>query len=415
MVGSLIVAAALLQTPPQRASALLDAGVELSNRGRFHEAADKFVQALALDPNLAEAHYLLGLVRQQDGRADRAIQSFRAALKINPRYGEAQARVCELDAASAIDTAASDCRRAIQLNPNDPEPHFHLGVIQAKLANPDAAIQEFKTVLKLDPKFRGVKLELARVYLDSQNTDQAVPLLHEIAVTDSSARFLLGSALARKGDCAAAVPMLESAEETSQKHYILAGCYKKMNRATGAEAALAKVKQLREGADARMQAKHLAAVAHQKSQAGELDSAISNYRAALDLVQDPTIAIDLAVALLKKGEPEQVADLLAAQADPLARYQVALAYAKLGRLNDAITTLQLALREKPDFVEAWYQLGVASLAQGNPVEAERALSTATQLRPDEPAIRVAWAESLAKLGKTGQATAQRNLAARQPK
>ena len=49
-------AAALAQSPAQQASKLVDIGVELSNRGRFHEAADKFVQALALDPDLAEAH-----------------------------------------------------------------------------------------------------------------------------------------------------------------------------------------------------------------------------------------------------------------------------------------------------------------------------------------------------------------------
>ena len=60
----LLLAAALLQSPAQQASALVDAGVQLANLGRFNEAADKFVQALALDSSLSEAHYLLGLCRQ---------------------------------------------------------------------------------------------------------------------------------------------------------------------------------------------------------------------------------------------------------------------------------------------------------------------------------------------------------------
>ena len=47
-------------------------------------------------------------------------------------------------------------------------------------------------------------------------------------------------------------------------------------------------------------------MAHQKAAAGEMEEAISGYRAALDLVGDPTIAIDLAVALLKNGQPEEV-------------------------------------------------------------------------------------------------------------
>jgi tetratricopeptide (TPR) repeat protein len=419
----LILAAALLQSPGQRAAALVDAGIELSHAGRFSEAADKFVHALALDPNIAEAHYLLGLIRQQDGRTDAALQSFRAALKINPRYAAAQARLCELDTIFAraretgYDKTLISCRRAVQLDPGDPEPHFHIGWIEAKLGNHAAAIQEFTTVLRLDPKFSRVRFELAMAYLDSKDIDRAIPLLKEVVAAEpenGSARFQLGAALAKKEDCDGAIPLLESASESSQKHYLLAGCFKKMNREAEAASEYAKVKESREGAEASMQAKYLAALAHQKAAAGELDRAIADYRAALALVTDPTISIDLAVALLKKGEAQEVVRMLGAESDPLARYQVALAYSKLGRPDDARLALELAVREKPGFVEAWYQLGVNALALAKYEEAERALGTAVRLRPDESAIRLAWAEALQKLGKAQEARAQRQLAAKLP-
>ena len=421
MLPHLILAAALLQSPVQRAAALVDAGIELSHAGRFNQAADKFVQALALDPNLAEAHYLLGLVRQQDGRTDAALQSFRAALKINPRFAPAQARVCELDTVFAraretgYDKTLLSCRRAVQLDPGDPEPHFHIGWIQAKLGNQAAAIQEFTTVLRLDSKFSHVKFELAMAYIDSKDTERAIPLLKEVVAAepgDTNARFQLGAALAKKGECAAAVPWLETAVESAQKHYLLAGCFKKMNREADAASEFAKVKEIREGAGARMQATYLAAMAHQKAAAGELDKAIADYRAALVLVKDPTIAIDLAVALLKKGEAQEVVRMLGSETGPLARYQVALAYSKLGRPDEARLALDLVVREKPGFVEAWYQLGVNSLALEKHDEAERALGTAVRLRPDEPAIRLAWAEALQKLGKDREASEQRQLAAK---
>ena len=418
------MAAALLQSPGQRAAALVDAGIELSHGGRFNEAADKFVQALALDPNLAEAHYLLGLVRQQDGRTDTALQSFRAALKINPRFGSAQARVCELDTVFAraretgYDKALISCRRAVQLDGGDPEPHFHIGWIQTKLANHAAAIQEYTAVLRLDPKFSGARFELAMAYIDSKDADRAIPLLKEVVFGEpgnTNARFQLGAALAKKGDCDAALPWLETASESAQKHYLLAGCFKKMKREVEAASEFAKVKELREGAEARMQAKYLAALAHQKAAAGELDNAIAGYRAALALVKDPTLTIDLAVALLKKGEAQEVVRMLGDEPDPLARYQVALAYSKLGRPDEARSALELAVRDKPGFVEAWYQLGVNSLALAKHEEAERALSTAVRLRPDEPAIRLAWAEALQKVGKAQEAREQRQLAAKLPK
>jgi len=423
VVAHYILIAALFQSPPERASALVDAGVELSNRGRFQESAEKFVQALALDPNLAEAHYLLGLVRQQDGRAEAALQSFRAALKINPRYAAAQTRVCELDTTMAraretgYDKAVASCRRAIQLAPNDPEPHFHSGWTQAKLGNHAAAVQEYQTVLRLDAKFARVRFELAMAHIDAQEWDRAIPLLKEVAAAEpanTNARFQLGSVLVKKGDCAAAIPWLESATESAQKHYLLAGCFRQMNRTAEAAAAMAKVKELRQNSDARMQAKYLAAIAHQKAQAGDLEESIQGYRAALALGPDPQLAIDLAVALLKKGDAQEVVSLLGSESDPLARYQVALAYSKLGRIEEARSALELVVREKPGFVEAWYQLGVNWLALGNNSEAERALRTAARLRPDESAIRLAWAEALEKLGKVQEAREQRRLAGKVP-
>ena len=419
-----ILVAALAQSPAQQASKLVDIGVELSNRGRFQEAGDKFVQALALDPNLAEAHYLLGLVRQHDGRFEAALQSFLAALKINPRYGAAQVRLCELDTAAArtretgYDHALASCRRAAALVPRDPEPHFHIGWNLTQMGDHSAAIHEYQATLKLDPKFPRVQYELARTYSDMNDVDRAIPLLKKVVAAEaanSNAKFLLGSAYVKSGDCGAALPWLQTGSENAQKYYLLARCFQKMNRMEEAATAMARVKEFRQGADARMQAKYLAAHAHQKAQAGDLEEAIAGYKAALDLVPDPTIRIDLAVALLKKGESEEVLRLLEGDTGPLARYQTALALTKLSRTEEARTTLDGLVRASPRFVEAWYHFGVVLIALGRNEEAEQAFRTAVQLRPDESAMRVAWAEALEKLGRRDEAAEQRKLTARPPK
>jgi tetratricopeptide (TPR) repeat protein len=406
------------------ASALVDAGIELSHRGKFSEAGEKFVQALALDPNLAEAHYLLGLVRQQDGRTDAALASFRSALRIDPRYGAAQARICELTTVGArardsgFEDARAECRGAIALDPKDPEPHFHIGWIEGKLGNHAKAIQQYQTVLRLNPRFPRVNFELSMAYLDAQKPDLAIPLLKEVVASEpqnGNARFQLGAALAKQGDCSSAIPLLETATESAQTQYVLAGCYKKVDRPEEAKFALAKVRQLREGADARMQAKYRAAVAHKHAAAGRLDEAIAEYRGVLELVNDLSVKIDLAVALLRKGEPQEVVRLLDGETDPLGRYQVALAWFKLGQHKEAIAMLESVVRARPQFVEAWYQLGLSSLVLERTADAERALRTASRLRPDEPGLRLAWAEALKKLGKLEEAREQTRLAERTSK
>ncbi|MCC6586229.1 MAG: tetratricopeptide repeat protein [Bryobacterales bacterium] len=423
MVAVLLLVLLAVQAPAQTASALLDRGIELSHQGRFAEAADQFVKALALDPKLAEAHYLLGLVRQQDGRTDAAMQSYRAALKINPQYADAQARVCELmtRASRGTETGYTEaqvaCRRANALAPSDPEPYFHLGWLDTKTGNLPGAVQRFQTVLRIDPKFPQVKFELAMALADSQQLARAIPMLKEVVAAEPAngpAKFQLGSALAKSGDCKSAVPLLETAPDVAQKYYVLGTCYKKLGRDADATAAMGKVRELRSGADARMQAKYRAATAHKLLAAGKLEEAIAEYRAALDVQRDPTILIDLAVALLKKGDAPQVIKLLQTESDPVARYQLALAYTQLQQLNEAAAALAQAVQQKPDFVEAWYQIGVTQVTAGKLVPAEDAFRRASALRPDDKQIRLAWAETLRRLGRIEEARAQEHFANRAP-
>lgn len=416
---ALLLLALWFQTAAQRAAVLVEQGIELSHRGRFQEAGEKFVQALALDARNAEAHHLLGLVRQQDGRAEAALESFRSALRLNPGFGQAQARVCELETVFArardtgFDGALASCRRATVLEPKDPEPHFHSGWIHSKLRDYAAAIREFEAALKLDPAFPRVKFELAMAWLDAQQPERAIPMLKQVVGAEpanGNARFQLGAALFKMGDCASAEPMLRQATDAPQTHFLLASCLKKMGRGEEAAAEMEIVKRQREAGDARTRARFLAAMAHQKAEGGDLEGAAADYRESLALVDDAQVRLDLAVALLRTGEAEAVIALLGGDRSPVARYQLALAQAKLGRMKESSALLEQALGERPQFVEALYQLGVNRIATREFVAAERALGQAVKLRPDEPAMRLAWAESLERLGRIQEARAQRALA-----
>ena len=77
--------------------------------------------------------------------------------------------------------------------------------------------------------------------------------------------------------------------------------------------------------------------------------------------------------------------------------------------------MESVLSVRPEFVEAWYQLGLTWLELGAPAQAEPAFRRATELRPDEPALRLAWADALQRLGKLEEARKQRRLAGPLPK
>jgi len=399
------------------AGKLVDAGVVLSHQGRFTEAGEQFVRALALDARHGEAHYLLGLVREQAGDRASARESYTAAAKFRPGFGEPLARLCELDAAQAqtnesgYEAALALCRRASALLPRDAEPHFQAGWLLGQLGNQAGAIGELRAALALDPALPNLRFELALAYAAAQSFAQAATLLKQVVAAEpqnGKAKFQLGSVLAKQGDCAGALPLLERAAEGAQQHVLLATCLKKLGREDEAAAEFARARAAREGAEARMQAKYRAAIARKQAEAGQLRAAAEEYRAALTLTpDDATLKIDLAVALLKLGDRAAVRALLAGERDPLARYQLALA-AEEPRAAAAL--LEEIVRERPAFAEAWYQLGVISAGLGDASGAEAALAEATRLRPDRPAFRAAWAEALAQAGRSKDAAEQRRLA-----
>jgi len=415
-----VVALLLLLAQAAPARALLDEGVSLSHQGNFAAAGDRFVRAIALDPAQAEAHYLLGLVRQQDGRKEPALESFKRAASLDARYGEAQARICELETDFALaresgyERAAAACRRSLTLLPRDAESHFHLGRVQMKLGPKPAALASLRTAVRLDPEIPGAQFELALAHLDLGQLPAAIEILERFVAANPShgnGHFQLGAALAKSGACPAAVPHLERAPSHAQRHFVLSGCYKKLGRAEDAARELKSAAAWQANESTRRQSRFRAAAAKKHATAGAWADAAREYRSALELTpEDASLKIDLAIALLRTNREAEVLDLLAGERATVARYHSTLALTGLGRIEEARAALAGLVRDEPAFAEGWYQLGVVDLRLNNAVEAERSLAKAVELRADEPEFRRAWAAALEASGNAEAAKQQRRLA-----
>jgi Flp pilus assembly protein TadD len=81
--------AAGAQAPSARAANFL--GYVLARTGRTAEAAVQYVRAIALQPDLADAHASLGLLYgAQAGEGARAIEHLRASLRLDPGQANAE-------------------------------------------------------------------------------------------------------------------------------------------------------------------------------------------------------------------------------------------------------------------------------------------------------------------------------------
>jgi tetratricopeptide (TPR) repeat protein len=114
-------------------------------------------QALALDPNSAGAHGLIGYAKYLLGRGGETEDHIREAFRLSPRDTIAHVWMlwaglgkAQLNAGSE---AAAWMRRGLEVNPNFSVAHFHLAAELALLGEIDAARAAVQRGFTLDPTF----------------------------------------------------------------------------------------------------------------------------------------------------------------------------------------------------------------------------------------------------------------------
>jgi tetratricopeptide (TPR) repeat protein len=112
------------------AAAFVEEGLQLHVDGQLPAAADRYRRATAADPANVLAHYNLGLVNQQIGRADIAIAEYRRTIELDPAYAPALHNLGVLVAATGDRAQAIALyQRAVKANPALAEAQFNLGLL----------------------------------------------------------------------------------------------------------------------------------------------------------------------------------------------------------------------------------------------------------------------------------------------
>jgi tetratricopeptide (TPR) repeat protein len=129
-VARQLVRSADLATEELSASDWFDLGVDLEPTAPA-EACSAYLRALALDPDLAEAHVNLGRLLQLAGRMAEAAQHY---------------------------------RRSLEGGRSDPTAAFNLGTALEELGQWDEAIEAYRRALRADCEFADAHFNLARLY-----------------------------------------------------------------------------------------------------------------------------------------------------------------------------------------------------------------------------------------------------------
>jgi tetratricopeptide (TPR) repeat protein len=188
-------------------------GIVHASEGRWIEAADAFLRAIALDPQDVDAHVQLGNVWLQVEQPAEAVDAFRNALTLNvrddgahlglvtafgtlQRYDEmaaaarawsdisstAEAYMAGGIAATHLDdyeTAAAAFEQALALDAGNADAHFNLGVAELALERYESAVQRFLRTTELNPQASGAYTNLGVAYLALGQYDEALAAVEQ--------------------------------------------------------------------------------------------------------------------------------------------------------------------------------------------------------------------------------------------
>jgi tetratricopeptide (TPR) repeat protein len=124
-----------------RARDQLNKGVASYKNARYEEAIDHFQQAVSLDPGLLNARlylatayaqqYIPGVDAEDNNRLGQlAIDQYKAVLERDPKSINSVKGIAYIDLQmKKFEDAKSYYRKALEIDPNDPEPYYSVGVI----------------------------------------------------------------------------------------------------------------------------------------------------------------------------------------------------------------------------------------------------------------------------------------------
>jgi protein O-mannosyl-transferase len=316
-----------------------------------------FEHTAAVTTNNPLALSLLGSLLAKDGKLDQAQDYYRAALRIQPGFPEAQFFLANaLDQQGQLDEAIALYQKALWFKPSQVETHIFLGAALAKQKKYEAAVAHYRAALALNPESAIAHNNLARVLHTQGHLDDAITHYSAAVELDPSlaeAHNNLGVLLLQSGKLAEGSNQLR--ESLRLKPHDPQARINLAQALTQQQQWMEAVELFREsiaaGApDPNIHSQYALALSH----VGRLREARSHYATAALLKPELTAALEgLAWILATAADPqlrdgnqavalaERACDLTGRK-DPIMLKTLAAAYAEVGRFAEAIAGAQAA-------------------------------------------------------------------------
>jgi len=355
----------------------------LGGKASIDKATFLLSKAKSKDPQNAAIRRALGDLWSSQGVLELAIQNYQEAVQIEPqnpenyfRLGLAYAKAKALrDAGDALKKALEldHYQEAVQIEPQNPENYFRLGLAYAKAKALRDAGEALKKALELDPGYAPAYRELGEVYFAAQKYQQAKEYYQKYVTLrpELPARVRYATFLYLSKDYKAAIQEIEAVHKDTFSITLQRLLGYSLFEDQQYEAAIKALDlYFQKQKPEKVIAKDYLYYAKALDKAGRDADAVTYYQKAIE--KDPSLAAEvypeMANALNSLGRYKEAANALqkAIEKNPSLQNYFALGkiYYKLGQtekdttyFHKAIQAFSYVVEKKPDLVPAYTELG----------------------------------------------------------
>ena len=341
--------------------------------------------------------------------------------ELGEAFGELGRAALYYEIGAVIEPALINAQR---LEPEEYRWPYYLGAYYQDQRRLEEAVEQLEKAYGLRPADPAVNLRLGQLALLADRPTRAPEYFERARGSEGYAAWALyglGRSASLRGDDAAALEMFEAAlqlePEAAEIHQQMGLTYRKLRDMDAAREHLSKQAAssltfpdpLMDSLKGDFSRSHLFAGLEAQS-TGRWDDAVAEYRQAV--VQDPTSGVNhqiLADALEKSGDLDSAieefriaVDLL--PSDAMVRVQLARALTSRDGLTEEVVGLyRQAVELAPDLEDARKGLGYMLVQQQRYEEAFEHLDAALEIDPADPGSRLLRARSLAAVGRDSEA------------
>jgi tetratricopeptide (TPR) repeat protein len=129
-----------LRIEPRAAMVMVNEAMAYAQAGDKEHAEKSLLQAIKIAPGNAAAHFNLGLLEPELNRGQEAQRELKEAFRLDPKLAPAAYNLCILMVKENPKEALSWCRKAAELNPQEPKYAYTLASCQKKQGDLKAAV-----------------------------------------------------------------------------------------------------------------------------------------------------------------------------------------------------------------------------------------------------------------------------------